>query len=91
MKKETTNDSKQQEAWLNEKIPFYAFKDDGKYKDDIVVIVNGKTWQIKRGYNVMIPRFVAMAIDNAAKQAAESANWNEKLIAEYERRRGKLE
>ena len=34
---------------MNERVPFMAFKDNDKYKDDLIVIVNGKTWQIQRG------------------------------------------
>ncbi len=39
---------------LKERVPYMAFKDDGKYKDDIVVIVNGGNFIIKRGVIVML-------------------------------------
>lgn len=54
--------------WLNERVPFQAFYDGEKYKDDIVVTVNGINYQIQRGELVMIPRFVAMAVDDAEAQ-----------------------
>lgn len=53
---------------LNEKVPFYAIYDGERYKDDIVVTINGKSWQIQRGENVMIPRFVFNAIMDAERQ-----------------------
>ena len=43
---------------LLELVPFKAFKDDDKYKDDVFVEINGKAWQIKRGEWVKIPRYV---------------------------------
>lgn len=37
---EKTLQERQQE-FLNELVPFMAFKDNDKYKDDLVIIVNG--------------------------------------------------
>lgn len=61
-------------AWLEERVPFYAFKDDDKYKDDIVVGVNGKNFIIQRGKQVMIPRYVAMVIEESMVQDTHAAN-----------------
>lgn len=69
--------------YLNERVPFRAFKDDNKYKDDIVVIVNGYAWQIQRGVTVMIPRHVLHAIENSERQKSEAANHAEALANEY--------
>lgn len=33
-----------------------------------MVIVNGKTWIIRRGEPVMVPRFVALALRDAERQ-----------------------
>lgn len=58
----------------NELVPFYAFKDGGKYREDIVVNVNGgKTWQIQRGKQVMIPRYVYEVIKDSMEQDAATA------------------
>ena len=65
-------DETSDEYW-NEQVPFYAFKDGDKYKDDIVVGVNGKIWQIKRGVEVMIPRFVKQVIIQSMEQDAQTA------------------
>ena len=64
---------KRQQEFLHERIPFSAFKDSGKYKDDLIVIVNGKTFQIQRGVQVMIPRYVYLAIEQSERQRAEAA------------------
>jgi hypothetical protein len=62
------------QKWLNEKVPYYAFKDNDKYKDDIVVGVNGKTFIIQRGVQVMIPRYLKFALDDSAAQKAHAAD-----------------
>ena len=54
-------------------VPFFAIKDKDKYKDDIVVAVNGKAWRIKRGVQVMIPRFVAAVLENSQRQDIAAA------------------
>lgn len=56
------------EQYMNEKVPFYAIYDGDRYKDDITVTVNGKTWQIQRGKHVQIPRFVFEAIMASERQ-----------------------
>ena len=61
-------------AYLRERVPFYAFKDSGKYKDDIVVGVNGRIWRIKRGEQVMIPRYVYEVIANSMDQDGKTAD-----------------
>lgn len=56
------------------------FQDDGKYKDDVFVAVNGSRYQIKRGIRVKIPRMVADVLEQSAKQDKDTA----KLISGYE-------
>jgi hypothetical protein len=51
-----------------EMVTFTAFKDDGRYKDDIFVSVNGKRYIIKRGKEVTIPRSVYEVLMNSQKQ-----------------------
>jgi len=53
---------------LEELVEFRAFKDNGRYKDDIVVSLNGKTWVIKRGETVKIPRKILNIIEQSMKQ-----------------------
>ena len=61
--------------WLNERVAFKAIRDNGAYKEDIVVFVNGDRFQIQRGKMVMIPRKVLMALDDAERQMAEYAEF----------------
>lgn len=44
------------------------FKDNGKYKDDVYVAVNGNGMLIKRGVRVRIPKAYAAVLDNAERQ-----------------------
>ncbi len=62
------------DAYLREKVDFYAFKDNGRYKDDITVGVNGKLFRIKRGEHVMIPRYVRDVIEQSMRQDAKTAD-----------------
>ena len=66
--------------YLEEKVPFMAFKDGGKYKDDIVVGHNGKMYRIKRGIQVMIPRKVYNILKRSMDQDGKTAD----MIAELQ-------
>ena len=50
------------------------FKDNGRYKDDVLVCVNGESCQIKRGVRVRIKRKFLWAIQNQMRQDANTAN-----------------
>jgi hypothetical protein len=83
--------TKEQEDFLLEKIPFRAFKDNDKYKDDISVQVNGKIFQIQRGVQVMIPRYVYLAIEQSERQLAEAATYEAGLVEQFEGKRAALQ
>lgn len=68
---------KEQEEALSELVPFLAFKDSGKYKDDITVVVNGKTWRIKRGVQVMVPKYIYTILRQSIEQDAKTADFIE--------------
>ncbi len=72
-----------QEKFLNERISFIAMKDNDKYKDDIIVTINGTNWQIQRGKKVMIPRFVYFAIEDAERQKMHAADVSEGFEKQY--------
>lgn len=74
----SSQDNKSIQEYLNERVPFKAFKDDSKYKDDFSVTVNGKIYVIQRGVTVMIPRYVLLAIEDAEVQRANAANTSQK-------------
>ncbi len=65
-------------------VSFYAFKDDDKYKDDIVVGLNGKMYRIQRGKHVRIPREVYNIIRRSMAQDAATAEMLEQKSHEYE-------
>lgn len=72
-------------AYWNERVPYQAFYDGEEYADDILVVVNGKRFLIRRGEEVMIPRYVVDVLENQAKQKRFSADYNRKLQEQFER------
>lgn len=73
-----------QDAWLNEKIPFFAFRDNGQYKDDIVCWVNDEYCKIQRGKNVMIKRKFYLALEASARQKQAAAEVEEGFEDQFE-------
>lgn len=65
------------EKYYSELVPFKAFKDRDKYKDDLVVGINGKIWRIKRGVQVMIPRAVYDIIAQSEEQDLVASDYME--------------
>lgn len=65
-------------------VSFFAFKDDDKYKDDIVVGLNGRMYRIQRGKHVRIPRDVYDIIRQSMAQDAATAEMLEQKSWEYE-------
>ena len=57
---------------LQKPVTVTLFSDGAQYKDDAVVIVNGKTWLIARGVPVSVPKYVALALGNAMAQREEA-------------------
>ncbi len=74
---------KSEKEYWNERVPFKAFKDNGKYKDDLVVGINGKLWRIQRGVEIMIPRNVREVIYQSMDQDAATANLIERETSAY--------
>ncbi len=73
---------KSPDEYLNEKVEIKLFKDGKEYKDDYIVAVNGKVWQIQRGKTVKVPRYVAMQIDSSQRQDLYAAQLAEKRADE---------
>lgn len=65
-------------------VSFFAFKDDDRYKDDIVVGLNGRMYRIQRGKHVRIPRDVYDIIRQSMAQDAATAEMLEQKSREYE-------
>ena len=64
-------------------VPFRAFKDDGRYKDDIFVAVNGNRYKIKRGVEVMIPESVYEVLMNSQVQDQAAFSLMEQKANEF--------
>ena len=65
-----------------ELVPVKLFKDNNKYRDDVFVMVNGKTFVIQRGKEVMVPRYVKEVLDNSQRQDSEAAALIERFVDE---------
>lgn len=63
----------------NELVPFYLFRDNDKYKDDVFVAVNGEGCLIQRGKQVMIKRKFAEVLQRSMDQDNRTAE----LISGY--------
>ncbi len=58
-----------------EKVTLKLFYDGHKYVDDVTVIVNGKTYIIKRGVEVSVPACVKAVLEDAAMQEAQAQKY----------------
>lgn len=50
------------------KVKIKLFLDGDKYKDDVFVGINGRTYQIKRGVEVEVPESVAKVLEDSGNQ-----------------------
>lgn len=90
---EATTEVKQEEAYdpMKDLVDFYAFKDNGKYKDDIIVGINGRFLRIMRGKRVKIPRPYYDVLMQSQEQDAKTASMMENLQEDYEHAKRVLE
>ena len=70
-------------ARMEELVEIKLFKDNGKYKDDVFVAVNGENCVIKRGERVQIKRKFAEVLDHSEHQDYETS-----LLIEQKTREG---
>lgn len=64
--------NKEAEDYLNEEVEIRLFKGAGKYKDDIFVCVDGKSYQIQRGKTVKVPRKIALVVLGSEEAKAQN-------------------
>ena len=76
---------RERKAYYDELVTINVFMDNDKYKDDLIVPVNGKTWQIRRGEDVRVPRYVAAVIENSMKQDKATTAKIRSMEQKYER------
>ena len=69
-----TKTEKQTASPGEDMVPIMLFRDNGKYKDDQFVAVNGKTCQIRRGERVEITAMFAEVLENSMKQDNATAD-----------------
>ena len=67
----------------NDPVPIRLFKDNDKYKDDVFVAVNGRSFQIKRGETVQVPAYVAEVLEQSMAQDNATANLIERESSAY--------
>lgn len=72
-------------AYMEELVEVKLFKDNGKYKDDVYVGVNGDNCVIKRGERVKVKRKFAEVLDNSDRQDYETSKLIEAKSAEFEK------
>ena len=60
----------------NELVSYTPFYDGNDYKDDIVAIINGKKFTLKRGQTHMIPRYVYDVIIDKERHRAKTNDFN---------------
>ena len=70
--------------YLNELVTFQLFKDGDKYKDDVLVCINGERLLIKRGEEVRIPRKFALVLEQSRAQDAATAAMIEDRSSQFE-------
>ena len=56
-----------------EKVRLKLFKDNGRYKGDLFVSVNGVNYKIRRGVEVEVPRSVAEVLEHSQRQDDRTA------------------
>ena len=71
-------------AELEEYVEIKLFKDNGKYKDDVYVSVNGENCVIKRGVRTKIKKKFALVLEQSDMQDYMTSQLMETKTAEYE-------
>lgn len=73
----------EQKKHLNDPVTIQLFKDGNKYKDDVFVSVNDKTWLIQRGVPVTVPKIVAEVLQQSQEQDFKAAAYAEQQQREF--------
>lgn len=73
------------ERYMHEPVTIKLFKDNGRYRDDVYVAVNDRSYLIRRGETVTVPRFVEQALKNSLAQDEYVASLVDGLVNDYAR------
>lgn len=91
---ELTEEQKEANAkekeYYNEYVEIELFKDNGKYKDDVTVAVNGETCLVQRGKKVKIKRKFAQALEDSRVQDIKTSDFISLQARELEEKESKL-
>ena len=79
-----TEKEERERAYYEEKVVVNLFLDNDKYKDDVIVAVNGKAWRIKRGMDVEVPRYVAEVLKHSEELDRKTALRIREMEQEFE-------
>lgn len=71
------------EEYLEERVPVMLYKDGDKYKDDVVLAINGEKILIQRGVTVYIKRKYMHILENQYRQQMIAADMQDKLTEDY--------
>ena len=85
-----SEEAKKAEEYWNEDVEIQLFKDNGKYKDDVYVAVNGQNCLIQRGKPVRVKRKFAETLRRSLEQDNETADMIRELESDYEKRSKEL-
>ena len=76
--------------YYNELVEVELFKDNGKYKDDVFVAVNGVGIVVPRGKKVKIKRKYALALEDSMRQDKNANDLIELKVRESQEAEAKL-
>ena len=78
-------------AAANELVEVRLFKDKDRYKDDVLVIINGQSYLIKRGVTAKVPRKVLDVLNCSDMQTGVAADVIGGYEEAYEKSKSALE
>lgn len=65
-------------------VNIFLMRDSDKYKGDVFVQVNGRSYIVKRGRNVQVPKEVAEVLQNSQEQDTKAAEFIEQESEKFE-------
>ena len=82
--KAESEEQKKDREYYEELVTINLFMDNDKYKDDVIVSVNGTAWQLKRGEDIQVPRYIAQVLNDSLQQDKKTSlmirNMEEKYV-----------
>ena len=80
---ETVDSAESCTGATDDMVEIEIFKDADRYKDDVVVSLNGKLYVIKRGVPVKVPRAVKEILDHSREQDQQTALMTEEMEGDF--------